>query len=57
VSLETNLASNSYKYSSEDRVVSGDEDSYIIVDFSAEVHVPSVTIVISVDVSMCLVYQ
>ena len=37
VSLETNLASNSFKYSSEDHVVSGNEDSYIIMKFSAKV--------------------
>ncbi len=35
--LETNLASNSYRYFTKDQVVPGDEDSYIVLPFSAEV--------------------
>lgn len=37
VSIESNLASNSYKFSTVEQIVSGVVDSHIMVKFSAEV--------------------
>ena len=43
VSIESNLASNSYTFSDVEQVVSGEYDNYLMLKFNAEVCIQTTT--------------